>query len=124
MSGIVVLLLAVLAVGSSEDSSSPEQRASEAERRAKAQERAAERHSRQENFKQWALESTAVTDIAFAGDHTFFVTLKGSKYTSKANVQSIAEYLARACASQTGVSFATCKVYRGRTLYAQGDFGK
>ena len=77
-----------------------------------------------EKFKQWALQSTAVTDIAISGKGTttIFVKLKAEKYTSRDNVRLIAESLARAYAEQVGVSSVVCHVFLGKEEYAKGSY--
>jgi len=77
--------------------------------------------SRREIFKKWAVENTAVTDIAFddAGI-TMFVTLTPEKYTNRDNVRLIAESLARAYVNQTGAEFVGCSVFLGNQEYAKG----
>ncbi len=72
-------------------------------------------------FKQWALENTAVTDISI-NSSSLFVTLTPEKYTTEANVQHIANALARAYCLQTNKRFAVCRVYLGERVYAKGDF--
>ena len=53
------------------------------------------------NFKEWALESTAVKWLEYQADGMIWVRLSPEKYTSKTNVQKIAEYLAKAYRLQT-----------------------
>jgi hypothetical protein len=74
----------------------------------------------QKQFKKWALENTAVTDVAIGGTASIFVTLKPEKYTNRDNVRVIAESLARAYADQTGLKSAVCRIYLGNEVYAVG----
>jgi hypothetical protein len=75
-----------------------------------------------DRFMQWALENTAVTDIAINDGISLFVTLTPDKYTNEANVQQIADTIARWYCLQTGRDFAVCRVYRGKRFYAKGDY--
>lgn len=84
----------------------------------------AEITKKNEKFQKWALENTAVTDIAINGSITLFVTLKSEKYTNRDNVRLIAEHLARAYALQVGTNYAVCRVYYGNEEYAKGSFSR
>lgn len=53
------------------------------------------------NFKEWALENTAVKWLEYQADGMIWVRLSPAKYTSKTNVQKIAEHLAKAYRLQT-----------------------
>ena len=54
-----------------------------------------------ESFKSWALKNTSVVWLEYQENGLIWVRLKSSKYTSKNNVQKIANYLARAYRLQT-----------------------
>lgn len=82
----------------------------------------AELNTKIEKFKRWALQNTAVTDIAINGKITMFVTLSSEKYTNRDNVRVIAETLARSYANQVGIDYAVCHVYFGNEEYAEGSF--
>jgi tetratricopeptide (TPR) repeat protein len=79
------------------------------------------------DFKDWLLENTAVTDVAF-GDMqsitSFFVTLSPNKYTTRDNVTAIAKQLAKFCTMQIGVSFCSCHVFLGEEEYAVGRYSR
>lgn len=104
-----------------------ERQAKALQKQAEQQQRAArdaELNAKTEKFKQWALQNTAVTDIAINNNRTMFVTLKPEKYTNRDNVRVIAETLARYYANQVGIDYAVCHVYLGNEEYAKGTFSR
>ncbi len=76
-----------------------------------------------EKFKKWAMDNLAVTDIAI-NSNTLFVTLTSDKYTSKANVEEIAQTIARYYCLQTKEKYAVCRVFIGEKLYAKGTYAQ
>lgn len=86
--------------------------------------RDAEINTKIEQFKQWALNNTAVTDIAIDGGITMNVMLTSDKYTNRDNVRVIAETLAMAYANKFGLDLAICHVYYGNEEYAKGIFSR
>lgn len=52
-------------------------------------------------FKEWAINDTAVTWLEYQANGIIWVRLSPSKYTSKVNVQKIADHLARVYRLQT-----------------------
>lgn len=74
-------------------------------------------------FKRWALHQAVVSiEFRYMPDN-FFVELKPYKLTSKANVQSIAEFMARAYCNQCDRPRAVCHImYKGS--YVRGIYLK
>ena len=54
-----------------------------------------------QDFKEWALNHTAVTWLEYQGDGTIWIKLTMDKYTTKDNVTKIAEALAKYYKMQT-----------------------
>ncbi|WP_071992749.1 zinc-ribbon domain-containing protein [Aphanizomenon flos-aquae] len=94
------------------------------EQQREAEQRKIELNTKIEQFKQWALNNTAVTDIAIDGGITMNVTLTPDKYTNRDNVRVIAETLAMAYANKFGLDLAICHVYYGNEEYAKGIFNR
>ncbi len=65
-------------------------------------------------FKRYCLNNLAVVEVNFQSDWQIWVRLKSHKYTGKANVERIAEHLARAYKNQTG--------YKGLVIVTVWDF--
>ena len=80
-----------------------------------------EQQQKFEDFKAWAINHTAVTDIVINSNVSIFVSLTANKYTNRDNVRVIAEKLAYAFCSQTGSKYAICEVYYGNEVYAKGS---
>jgi hypothetical protein len=102
----------------------------EAKKRGEQQEREeakaaaeADKEATKAAFMRWALDNTAVTDIAINGP-SMFVTLKPEKYTTPENVTAIADTLARSYAMRSGLNFVACRVFRGKQEYAKGTFAR
>lgn len=112
----VLSVLVILAVGSSDSESSGSTESSGSSSSRVSQ-------PKNEAFKKWALENTAVTDIAI-NQPSMFVTLTQDKYTNKENVSAIARNLARAYCSQTGASYMNCHIYLAGEEYASGRYSK
>jgi len=76
-----------------------------------------------EAFKRWCLDQSVV-EIEFKwGQDNFFVELAPYKLTTKANVQSIAEMLAKAYCQQVGRKQAVCHVLWG-TGFVRGTHSR
>jgi len=69
-----------------------------------------------DNFKQYALDTLAVTWFEYQSDWQIWVKLEPYKYTTKANVKEIAQYLARAYKTQTQ--------YKGAVVVTVWDLNK
>jgi hypothetical protein len=124
LSLVALVVLGLLAFGCSGEPSSREEPTAQerAAKEARRAERARVVQVKQDAFKKWALENTAVTDISFSGEHRMLVTLSPDKYTNRDNVRVIAEKLAQAGAFQMGLEMCTCKVYLGQEEYATGRY--
>jgi len=73
-------------------------------------------------FENWLYANTAVTEVHFESDWQIWVTLESYKYTSKENVEQIAETIARWYAQKMNKSYTICTVWRGNSIYAKGSY--
>lgn len=78
----------------------------------------------QKNFKKWLLENTSVIDVHFESDWQIWLRLSPDKYTTKENVEQIAETIARWYANKMGKKLSVCTVwnYSGNKVFAKGRY--
>jgi len=76
-----------------------------------------------DKFENWALSNYSVTDLSYPEDSDWqiWVTLTSDKYTSKENVSSLANTIARYYKLQTGYKgLVIVTVWRDGSIYAKG----
>ncbi len=76
----------------------------------------------QSDFKRWLFKNTAVTEVRFESDWQIWVTLEPYKYTNEDNVEEIAETIAKWYAQKMDKDFTACTVWKGKEIYAKGNF--
>jgi hypothetical protein len=76
---------------------------------------------KQEEFKTWLLENTAVTEVHFESDWQIWVFLKPEKYTSEENAEQIAKTIAKWYSQKMGKDFTICTIWLGSEVYAKGN---
>jgi len=76
-----------------------------------------------DKFENWALSNYSVTDLSYPEDSDWqiWVTLTSDKYSSKENVSSLANTIARYYKLQTGYKgLVIVTVWRDGSIYAKG----
>ena len=78
----------------------------------------------QDEFKKWLLKNTAVIEVHFESNWQIWARLSPDKYTSKDNVEQIAESIAQWYAKKMGKNFTVCTIWNqsGSKIFAKGTY--